>query len=238
MKCKCGCGQEVKPGNVWIHTHHLKGRKFSKETRRKISQSHKGMKPSMETRRKISKGGFGRKHTEEACRKISEANTGLKRTKEFCRKMSMIATGRKFSDETKSKMSEKAKRNKNSFGFKHTEETLRKMSIAHKGKNKGNKWNLGFKHTDKSRKNMSMSHGGDGDLDRLTYHERVKIAQEWKCNVCGMTKDESMAKFKEELSIHHSDKNRKNNNLENLVILCKAHHTQLHSQLRINGGKR
>lgn len=35
--CKCGCGQEVKPGNRFIHGHNQRGTKASDETKLKIS---------------------------------------------------------------------------------------------------------------------------------------------------------------------------------------------------------
>lgn len=55
------------------------GKTHSKETRKKISKSHKGKKHSEETRRKMSKAQkcntsrIGKKHSAEHCRKMSEA---------------------------------------------------------------------------------------------------------------------------------------------------------------------
>lgn len=44
-----------------------------------------------------------------------------------------------------------------------------------------------------------------------------------KCCLC------SSIKF---LCIHHKDKNRKNNNLDNLMIVCKSCHTKIHDTLK------
>lgn len=54
----------------------LKGRKLSKETRKKISQICKGRKLSRETKKKISKANKGRQLSKETKRKMSEAKKG------------------------------------------------------------------------------------------------------------------------------------------------------------------
>lgn len=41
------------------------------------------------------------------------------------------------------------------------------------------------------------------------------------CNVCGYS-------TKDVLQVHHIDKNRKNNSLNNLIILCPNHHSEVH----------
>jgi hypothetical protein len=52
------------------------GRKVSKETREKMSNSLMGRIVSDEWRRRISEAGIGRKHTEETKRKMSESRIG------------------------------------------------------------------------------------------------------------------------------------------------------------------
>lgn len=48
---------------------------------------------------------------------------------------------------------------------------------------------------------------------------KVKLKYHNQCKVCGT---------KENLHIHHKDKNWKNNDLNNLVLLCKKHHWEVH----------
>ena len=80
------------------------GRKFSKEVRKKISESHIGLKQSEETIQKrviVNKGnkyalGNNFKHTKEARKKISESKKGNKNPN----------YGKHPSEETKKKMSE------------------------------------------------------------------------------------------------------------------------------------
>lgn len=55
---------------------HMLGRKHSKESRRKMSESHIGHSTSEETRRKISNAAKGRVLSGETCCKISRANRG------------------------------------------------------------------------------------------------------------------------------------------------------------------
>lgn len=64
------------------HSLHMKGKKMSEETRRKLSEVRKGIIFSEEHRRKISESKKGKKHpnygkhrSEETRRKISEANS-------------------------------------------------------------------------------------------------------------------------------------------------------------------
>lgn len=106
------------------------GKKFSKETKEKISAANKGrMYPpefgrkisarltgrpaSQESKDKMSKARKGKKLTGEHKRKISEiitarniSRTGIKLSKETRLKMSLAAKGRIFSEEHKIKMTE------------------------------------------------------------------------------------------------------------------------------------
>lgn len=47
-----------------------------------------------------------------------------------------------------------------------------------------------------------------------------------KCDICGWDKDERI------LEVHHIDENRKNNKLENLIILCPICHRYLTLHLK------
>jgi group I intron endonuclease len=78
---------------------------------------------------------------------IAGSPLGLKRSKETIEKLRIVGKfkmkGKKHSDKTKKQMSEAAKDNKNSFGFRHTEEAKQKIGRAHIGLKSGrnkNKW--------------------------------------------------------------------------------------------------
>ena len=87
------------------------GMKHSEETRKKLSDSHKGRFLGEENPM------FGKLVSQETREKISKANTGQKR-----------------SEETKNKIREKLMGNKNTLGYKHSEDSLKKMSESNKGK--------------------------------------------------------------------------------------------------------
>jgi plasmid stability protein len=91
------------------------GRKHSPETRIKISAAHIGRKLSAEHRAEISAALTGRKRSPEAIMKGILANTGKKRSPEICAKFSALRMG-----------------NKNLLGHHHSDETKRKMSVAHR----------------------------------------------------------------------------------------------------------
>ncbi len=125
--------------------HPMFGKHHSKESKIRMSESHKGFHHSKESRRKISEAFKGkpspmkgRTHTEEWKRKRSEANKG---------------------------------KNNPFYGKKHTKESLSKMSESHKGKHSSPKtefkrglipWNKGKNPSretiEKWRKTMSERH--------------------------------------------------------------------------------
>ncbi len=84
----------------------ISGLKHSEESKRKMSESRKKIAPH--------------KHTDESKQKIRQANTGVVFTDERKDKIRQKALGRKMSEETKNKL-----RGRN---FKHSEETLKRMS--------------------------------------------------------------------------------------------------------------
>lgn len=135
-----------------------KGRIFSAESIQKISRAlqgkpgtNRGRKFSDEWRRKISEGTKGYKHTEEARRKMSEAKKGTKHTEEWKRHISQIQTGRKQSPEWCKHISEGKKKAK----FKHSAESKVKMSEALKGYPA---WNKGKPWSEEVKKRMSEGH--------------------------------------------------------------------------------
>ncbi len=92
----------------------LKGHGVSEQTKRKISKANKGKKRSGEFRQRMSKIQKGRKLPEDTKRKISKTKKGVKLSKEHCKKLSKVRKGIKLSEETKRKMSENLRGKKGS----------------------------------------------------------------------------------------------------------------------------
>lgn len=106
---------------------HNKGKKCSKETKKKLSEINKGHLVSEETRKKISEAKKGHKASEETKMKLSEAH----------KDHTSWNKGKHHSEEAKKKISEAMKGNLWNKGRKASEETKKKLSEALKGKNKG-----------------------------------------------------------------------------------------------------
>lgn len=74
------------------------------------------------------------KHSEKTKQKISAAQKGRTFTEEHRSNMSKAHKGLKHTAEQRAKISNQMLGNKNTLGYRHTEETKQKMSESHKGK--------------------------------------------------------------------------------------------------------
>lgn len=104
---------------------YFKGKKFSKEHRKKIGESQKGRVTSLETRKKLSEAHKGKKLSEEHKAKLGHKGEkhhyfGKKRSKKTCEKIS------------KTKKERYVKENHPMFGKHHLEKTRKKMSESAK----------------------------------------------------------------------------------------------------------
>jgi len=91
--------------------------------------SRKGRVFSEEHKKKISEANKGRKHSEETKKKMSEAHKGRKHSEETKKKMSEVHKSSNLSEETRKKLSEAQESEKNHmFGKTHSEETKKKIS--------------------------------------------------------------------------------------------------------------
>jgi len=165
--CECGCGQEVKKGNRFIHGHNKSflGKSHTKESRDKMSKSLSGRHLSEETKKKISEANlrngnapppaWGRPVSEETRKKIGDAQRGEKNHN----------FGKVTSDETKKKISE------SKLGVDKSIETRKKMSESKIGEKSPN-WKGGVTpHNKKIRQCLEM---------RL-WRESVFKQDNWTC---------------------------------------------------------
>jgi G:T-mismatch repair DNA endonuclease (very short patch repair protein) len=129
--------------------------KISEATRKKMSEVQKGRKFSEATRKKLSEARKKRPKISEATRKkMSEAQKGRKSSEATRKKISEAGKGRKFSEATRKKISEA------NTGKKHSEATRKKLSENAKNISKEHRKKMSEAHKNlsaESRKNMSKA---------------------------------------------------------------------------------
>ena len=148
--------------------------------RKECVDSNKGTKRSEESIQNTRLVNIGRVHTEEARHNMSLAHIGKKQSKEAIRKTTLAnigntySLGYKHSEETKKKMS-LASTGRPSFwtGKKLPEETRQKMSLAHK--------NI----SDETRHKMSLAQTGNTKClgKKLSEETRLKISLSQKARL-------------------------------------------------------
>lgn len=201
-----------------------KGRKHTLETRKKQSVSHIGEKNPF----------FGKHHTEEAKLKNKIVNLGRFKgknnpfygkhhTKESNLKNSLTHIGLQVGEKN------------GMFGKHHDEETKKLQSKSHIGLLAGEKHYLWGKHLPEShKKNVSIATSGEknhcwqGGKSFETYglefnnilKDKIRERDNFTCQECNYSED----KLNYKLSIHHIDYDKKNNDPNNLISLCKSCH--------------
>ncbi len=193
---------------------------YSEETLEAMGRANKGRSPAMK----------GKKHTEKSKKKMRESHIG------------QIAWNKGltgcYSEETRLQMSKSAKGKPSHMkGKHHTDEAKRKNSEAHKG---NIPWNKGKTNhlSNETLKQMSDSHKGQKCSDKNPMwqggksfevygkefnnklKEKIRDRDQHKCQICFKSECEDKTK----LSVHHIDYNKKNNNINNLISLCKKCH--------------
>ncbi len=179
------------------------------EFRKKLSNIAKGKIP-------WNKGKKGFKHSEERKRKIKESMMGKN-----------IGKSHSVSEETKKKMS------KASSGRIHTQEARKKISISRLGKKHPM---YGKHHSEEAKKRIGKAQEKDNnhfwrggksfEPYGLEFNNKLKNQirerDKYQCRECGLHQE--LLGYK--LHIHHIDYNKRNNNMKNLISLCRSCHTQ------------
>ena len=118
----------------------------------------------------------------------------------------------------KERISQKGKEHHN-YGLKRMDTTLRNLINNPKRKKEVNdRLKEIFSNNPKRAIKMMLENIGTNKIyayQRKAYEEYGK-----KCSICGQIEGQ--------IDVHHKDKNRKNNKLENLNVLCASCHRRLH----------
>jgi len=169
-----------------------KGKKFSEEHKRKLSESHKGKTSGMK----------GKEHSDESKRKMSEAHKGLKQDKETI-------------DKRINKIREKYP------NWFNTEEINLKRSESMKGKNKGNvPWNKGLtKETDERIKKQAERYISEEEHNNRSIAMIKRIKEGKVPKVLFNTKPErEFKKYLNDLGIEFEEQFRLHNRLYDFKI--------------------
>jgi len=204
------------------------GKPKSQEHRKHISEGRKGIVFSAEHRGNISKGKMGNTPWNKGKAGIQVSwNKGGTLPAETRKKISETLTGRvgtnkgkKFSVEWLENM------RKARLGTKLTEETKRKIGMAHTGQKNGF---YGKRHSEAARMIMSLLKTGErhpawnGGSSFLPYSPEfgkrikkyIKMRDGYACQICGKGN---------RLSVHHIDYDKLNTDEYNLISLCQSCH--------------
>jgi len=156
----------------------------------------------------------GYKHSKETKQKIGKANSislkGRKRSIESIKKQKRTILKKGYVNKgrfKKGKISEKkGKKYEDVFGISKTINIKRKMSISHRGllsKDKHPNWQ-GGKSFEIYPKEFKL------------IQNKIRERDNYICQECGYKKEKT--------DVHHIDFNKKNNNSENLICLCRSCH--------------
>jgi len=182
----------------------------SPETRKKIGLANKGKKLSKEAKRKIGLANLGDKNPSkrpEVRKKISKANKGI----HFSPKTEFKKGHKrsKFSEE------KRIKTRRNNGWWKNTKQTRKRLSERSKGE-----------------KNPSWRGGISFEPYSIEFNEelkeKIRKRDNHRCQECFKHHDELFTKNgrRYKLIIHHIDYNKKNNNPNNLISLCRNCHVK------------
>lgn len=184
---------------------------------------NKGMKgihlsPKTEFKKGIISWMKGKKHTKETKLKISKVLTGRTPTFETRKKLSEAKMGHIVLQSTREKIQQKL------MGHEVTLETRDKISVTSK-----QVWNDDEYHNKMSGKNSHMWKGGKtlepyGFEFTTKLKDLVKIRDCYTCQQCFVHDSESNTN----LVIHHVDVNKLNNDISNLISVCKYCHGKIH----------
>jgi len=212
-----------------------KGRKHSKESKKRMSEAHKGKKLSEETKKKIGNAQKG--HPDYNPKRKGCFQKGHKVPLEWRKITSEYL--KEHPEHSFFKKGHKRFRTKESY---QNSEYKKKISIANKGKKrtKGQReklsksykyhipWNKGKKCPEISERQLGeKNHSWEGGISFEPYsldwneHLRESIRQRDKyiCQNCGIKQNELKGLHKK-LAVHHIDYNKKNCNPKNLITLC------------------
>jgi len=209
------------------------GKRLTEEHKRKIGESHKGKPLSTEHRRKMSEAREGRPLSDAHRQQLAEmhnGNRGKHRSEETKMKISQANSGRRPSDEAIRRSIETHKGQPSPFkGLKgrFSDETRRKISAAQRGRKRppfseGHRQKLSeFAKTRTGERSASWRGGISFEPYSPEFNSalkrQIRERDAFTCQHCGLRPAKE---------VHHIDYDKKHNEPENLITLCKPCHSK------------
>jgi hypothetical protein len=187
----------------------------TKEYRNKMSIATSGKKNGM----------FGRKQSEETKEKIRKKQYHIWSNREYRKKMSILAmeVSKKRWENKEYKEKQRKAISKGLTGRTFSDTHRENLSKSLKGMIP---WNLGFGDYIKGSRNPMWKGGISIKYPDEFNYQLQEFVRNRDNNVCQMC---FKIQKKHKLSVHHIDENKMNNNINNLVSLCKSCHQRLHA---------
>lgn len=140
------------------------------------------------------------------------------------KKVSISHMGIRPSEETRKKLSESHR------GHTITEETRKRMLEAQQNRNYSPEYRLQRAERMRGDKNYFWEGGKTVEIYSIEFSNelrgQVRKRDNRKCQCCFKHQDE----LKNKLDVHHVDYNKKNNNQNNLISLCRVCHAKTNSK--------
>jgi len=233
-----------------------KGKHRSEEIRQKMSRMRMGKKLSEETKRKIGKSNaisqLGNHHSEETKKRISLAHKGKRPWNYNLNKDTDVRIKKWVENKERIKKISLANKGRDCYWLKgksRTKEVRKKISEGHIGKKLSEEtkqkirlFNLGRSPSEDTRKRLSIAVSGDksyrwqGGKSFEPYSKefnnflktQIRKRDNYQCRECLKFQNDLRTNTNRiyKLIIHHIDFNKKNNNQNNLISLCRPCHSK------------
>lgn len=233
--CKCGCGMRVKKitnryicghsgGGAWqtkYDKNSIEYKEIVEKIKKSTSESMTGVKKSKEHGMNIS---IGRKKWIKENRDVFvESMEKMKKTKQYQSVNGILSKNHYVNNRDKKEVSDIYNRiSKKACNTKNIKKELGIYpDIWNKGKNKFNDKRIAkYSRDNHYLWNPNKEEEYDEKFYNPDYRKYLLERQESKCLFCGN---------KNNLCLHHIDMDKQNSNNNNLIYVCRSHHSKIHN---------
>ena len=231
MFCECGCLVEVKKNRRFISGHNRRNVAMPEEQKIKIGAANKKERVTIKCK---------------TCESVFMVKAYRIKTAKYC---SLSCKSKDIYDPTKFTSKGRVAWNKGLIGFKHSEDSIKKIIKGLVGRPKTEKTrkllslaNTGKVRSEETKRKLSSYRGpntsnwkGGKSFEKYTqdwnnkYKETIRERDNHECQLCGLPESLSYSK----LHVHHIDYKKKRCSEHNLVTLCQRCHIKTNSKRKM-----